>query len=175
MYGMDLTPFEERLFISCGTSVKIKRFKRSAIMTSGMFALLFCALSFTMQITWLIGIVLAVFSLFNLAEIRRFAAIIAAYRSLISKLTDGKITGDPAIETSLARNAMLLTMFYIALLAALFLIDPPFTSPASGMATVFFILLMLRLKLVAANCIEASKTEAFEEGKKRQARFTENG
>ncbi len=165
-YG--LTEFEERLFVAAGTTERIRRFKRSSLISTILFSGVFAALAVCTKLNWLIAAVLAVYALINLTEVRRFAAVIASYSALLEKIS-GR-TAPENVGGALRKNALLLTVFYIILLAVLFLHLPAYASIGTGIATIGLLWLYLRLKLTAANTIIAYKNEICEVGKANEAK-----
>ncbi len=169
MKEYDLTDFEERLFIAAGTTEKIRRFKRSSTVSTILFSGIFAALALLVHLNWIIAVVLGIYAVINLMEVRRFAMVITSYRSLAAKIKKSD-ADDDRVEQALRKNSLLLAVFYIVLLAVLFLLCPAYASAGTGVATVTLLWLFLRLKLAAANTIIAYKNEIVEAGKANEMR-----
>lgn len=177
--GLQLTPFEERLYIASVSTERIGRFKRNTILISVMFSALFLILAWSYPIDLVIGGVLILYSLLNFATIRRFSTILASYRNITFKVAEQllKRTRDKTWETLmqessnarteklLVQNLSLLTIFYILFIAAAFLLKMPHLNGIVAGGTVFLILLSMKLKLFAADAIIRGKKTVFEAGK----------
>ena len=180
MDKVQFTDLEERLYIACGNTEQIDRYKRSVIMRSVMIALLFAVLAFTGRVNLMIGIVLACYSLFNLFAICRFAAAGDQYRAVQAKIA-GRLfertrnaeyeafvreASRDVTERMLRRNSAMLSSFYVVFLGVCFFVMPePFSGAAASVGTVVLVLLELKLKLTAANTMKYYRNTIYKLGR----------
>lgn len=171
---------EELLYAGCGSTERIDRYRQSVTMRGIALALLFAVLAFTGMVSVMIGIVLALYSLYTLFELCRFAAVCDGYRAVQNKLAVRLFerTGDAGYESCaqeaagdrsermLRRNSALLSSFYVVFLGVCFFVMPePFSGAAASAGTAVVFLLELKLKLTAANTMKYYRTTIYKLGR----------
>lgn len=184
MDKINFTPFEETLYMLSSSNGRIQKFKGTTVMTGGLFCVLFCGIIYFAGVNLFVLPLLAAYAIVKTLEILRFSKIIGTYRSIAIKI-DGRIAertkGEDAekacreladsnntAERFLRMNMMLLAAFYMIYLAASWYLFPSqkALSYAVGGGSCVFILLTVRLNLVAADLIESFKARVFKEGKR---------
>lgn len=180
MNKIEFNSFEEKLYIACGTSDRIAKFRRQTLLSGLLFCALFAGLGATMPpFQYWIGIILGAYALVNWLEIDRFGRVLASYRSILYKLGTRLFerTKQPEyealmqeascarIEKRLIWNIRLLTVFFLLFLAAAFVLEMPHRNGMVSGGTILLILLSIRLKFAVANTITAYKKAAFENGR----------
>ncbi len=184
MDELQLTPAEERLYISCSNESRIKRHRQKTVLVTVLYAIVFAMLTMVMPISPVFGLIIAilmiVYAFIVTLELRHTANLIFCYRSLVRKLlTRLKEKGadpdlyekrladneDSSFEFRLARFATILALTYAAVLACMQVFLPAFANRATGPVTVLFVILAALLKIQALNRIRALKKVAFSTGK----------
>ena len=178
MNKISFPAFEERLYLRAGDTTGILRYRRSALVSGILFSLLFAGAWFALRTDGVqvlpepvLETVLALYAVMTCLAVMNFSRPLEAYRSILRKIgrrlaerTGTALPPEAEDEPGDRRNLLILTGFYLAVLAALMLrVLPGFVILP---ATVLFLLLTALLKCRAADRILEAKKACVETGTK---------
>ncbi len=181
MQKLQLSDFEENLYVQCGSERALTRYRNSSILTTALFCILFCTIGIAMNASKMVVVLMLIYAFMNVLELLGFVRVGAAYRSLIGKLAERleDRTGDHAsygavvlqskeecFERSLKRNTVLLFSFFLVMVFFLGIRAPlEYRGMLLCSAFVFYCLLVMILKLRIVRHLSACKRQAFELGR----------
>lgn len=127
MEELNLTPYEERLYIRCGNQQSTTRTAKLLLVITILFALMFSAMALLLDNPKLSGILMTVYIVVCMMDTIRFKHVCEAYRSLLRKLSDflyentGRLEyndlsvqcDDGRFEQNMRSNTVLLSLFSI--------------------------------------------------------------
>ncbi len=182
MQKLQLSDFEETLYVQCGSERALTRYRNSTLLTTALFCILFCAIGISMNASKMVVVLMLIYAFMNVLELLGFARVGAAYRSLIGKLAERleNRTEDHAsygaivlqskkggcFERSLKRNTLLLFSFFLVMVFFLGIRAPlEYRGLLLCSVFVFYSLLVMILKLRIVRHLSCCKKQAFELGK----------